>query len=93
MGSHGTFVLQRLGSVAFKLSAAIDLYSVNCGRVAVNRSAGHAVEFENIGRNVIVVSKSGLVETGPTALVAMAMHNSQSLPPLLLMTQIMVCFP
>jgi len=77
MGSRGTFMLQRLGSVAFKLFAAIDLYSV---------------EFENIGRNV-VVSKSGLVETGPTALVAMVMHNLQSLPPLLLMTQIMVCFP
>ena len=77
MGSRGTFMLQRLGSVALKLFAAIDLYSV---------------KFENIGRNV-VVSKSGLVETGPTALVAMVMHNLQSLPPLLLMTQIMVCFP
>ena len=92
MGSRGTFMLQRLGSVAFKLFAAIDLYSVNCGCVAVNRSAGHAVEFKNIGRNV-VVSKSGLVETGPTALVAMVMHNLQSSPPLLLMTQIMVYFP
>ena len=70
MGSCGTFVLQRLGSVAFKLFAAIDLelYSVNCGRDAANRSAGHAVEFENTGRNVVVVSKSGLVETGPTVL-------------------------
>ena len=57
MGSHGTFVLRRLGSVAFKLFAAIDLYSVNSGRVAANRSAGCAAEFKNIGRNVAIVSK------------------------------------
>jgi len=57
MGSHGTFVLRRLGSVAFKLFAAIDLYSVNSGRVAANWSAGCATEFENIGRNVVIVLK------------------------------------
>jgi len=56
MGSRRTFVLQRLGSVAFKLLfAAIDLYSVNCGHVAANWSAGCAAEFKNIGRNVVVV--------------------------------------
>jgi len=74
MGSRGTFVLQRIQSVAFKLFAAIDLHSVNCGRVAANWSAGHATEFENIGRNVVVVSKSGPVETGPTVLVATALE-------------------
>jgi len=51
MGSRGTFVLQRLGSVAFKLFAAIDFYSVNCQ----------------------LVSKSDLIETGPTVPVAMAL--------------------
>ena len=73
MGSRGTFVLWRLGSVAFKLFAAIDHYSVNCGHVAANRSAGRAADFENIGRNVVVALKSGPVETGPTVLVAMAL--------------------
>ena len=72
MGSHSTFVLWRLGSVAFKLSA-IDHYSVNCGHVAANQSARCAAEFENIGRNVAVALKSGPVETGPTVLVAMAL--------------------
>jgi len=42
VGSHGTFVI---GSLAFKLFAAIDLYSVNCGQVALYRSAGRVVEF------------------------------------------------
>ena len=78
MGSRGTFVLQRLGSDNFKLFAVINLYSVNCGRVAVNRSAGHAIEFKNIGRNVVVVSKSCLVETGPTVLVATVLASSPS---------------
>ena len=73
MGCHGTFVLGRLGSVAFKLFAAIDLFSVNCGHVAANWSARHATEFKNVGRNVVVVLKSGLVETGPTILVATAL--------------------
>ena len=53
MSSRGTFVLRRLGSVAFKLFAAIDLYSVNCGRMAAKRSAERTAEFENIGRNVV----------------------------------------
>jgi len=56
------------------LSNYIDLYSsVNCGHVAANRSAGRTAEFVNIGRNVVVASKSGPVETGPTVLVAMAL--------------------
>ena len=58
-----------LGSVAFKLFAAIDLYSVNCGRMAAKRSAKRTAEFKSIGRNVVVVSKSGPVETGPTVLL------------------------
>jgi len=64
----GSYIFQRLGSVTFKLFAAIDLYSVNCGRVAANRSAGCPAEFENI------VSKSGPVKTGPTVLVATALY-------------------
>jgi len=76
MGSRGPFVLQRLGSVAFKLHvfAAINLYSVNCGRVAANWSAGRTAEFE---RNVAVVSKSGPVETRQTLLVATALICSE----------------
>ena len=74
MGSRGTFVLRRLGSVAFKLFAAIDLYSVNLSCTAANQSAGCAAEFENIDRNVVVVSKSGPIETGPTILVATALN-------------------
>jgi len=60
----------------FKLFAAIDLYSVNFGHMAANRSAGCAAEFENIGRNVVVnvVLRSGPVETGPTTLVATALN-------------------
>ena len=49
------------------------LFSVNCGHVAANWSARHATEFKNVGRNVVVVLKSGLVETGPTILVATAL--------------------
>ena len=71
MGSRGTFVLRRLGSVAFKLFAAIGLYSVNCGRVAANRSAGRAAEFENIGSYCL--QKWSAVETGPTEPVATAL--------------------
>ena len=52
----------------FKLFAAIDLYSVNCGHV--NRPARRAAEFENI---MAVASKSGPVETRPTVLVATAL--------------------
>jgi len=52
MGCHGTFELRRLGSVAFKLFAAIDLHSVN---------------------RQLLVSKSGLVETGPAVPVATAL--------------------
>ena len=33
-------------------------------------------EFKNIGRNVVAVSKSGPVETGPTVLVAMALLHA-----------------
>ena len=51
----------------FKLFAAIGLYSVNYMYVVANWSAGHTIEFKNIGKNVVVVSKS---ESGPTALVA-----------------------
>jgi len=40
MGSCDTFMLWRLGSIAFKLFEAIDLYSVNCGHVTANWSAG-----------------------------------------------------
>jgi len=47
--------------------------SVNCGPVAANRSAGHAAEFVNIGRNVVVASKSGRVETRPTQPVTTAL--------------------
>ena len=74
MGSCGTFVLLRLGSITFKLFAAIDLYSVNCGHMALYRSAGCTAEFKNIGRNVVVASKSGPVETGPTIPVATALN-------------------
>ena len=42
--------------------------------MAANRSAGRAAEFENIGRNVVVASKRGLIETGATVLVATALH-------------------
>ena len=55
------------------LSKLIDLYSVNCGHEALYWSAGYAAEFKNIGRNVVVVSKSGAVDTGPTVLVATAL--------------------
>ena len=57
MGSRGTFVLLRLESIAFKLFAAIDLHSFDCGHVALYHSAGRAAQFENIGRNVVVASK------------------------------------
>jgi len=72
MGSHDTFALWRLGSVAFKLSISS---SVNCGHVAANRSAGRTAEFVNIGRNVVVALKSGPVETGPTVPVATALQH------------------
>ena len=52
--------------------------SVNFGYVAANRSAGHATNFVNIGRkNVVLVSKSGWVETEPIILVATALLNMQ----------------
>ena len=35
---------------------------------------GCATKFENIGRNVVVASERGSVETGPTVLVATALH-------------------
>ena len=41
--------------------------------MALYRSAWHAAEFENIGRNVVIASKSGPVETEPTVLVATAL--------------------
>ena len=80
LGPHGTFVLWRLGSIAFKLFAAIDLYSVNCGHVALYQSARRITEFENIGRNVVVASERGLVETGPTILVATALLHVDTPP-------------
>ena len=42
--------------------------------MAANWSAGRAAEFVNIGRNVLVASKSGPVETGPTVPVATALN-------------------
>ena len=62
-----------VGSITFKLFVAINLYFVNCGHVASNWSARCATKFKNIGRNVVVASKSGPVETGSTVLVAMAL--------------------
>ena len=56
------------GPVAFKLFAAIDLYSINYQHMAANWSAGRAAEFE------AVASKRGLVETKPTVLVTMVLH-------------------
>jgi len=41
--------------------------------MAANWSAGRAAKFENVGRNEVVASKSGPVETGPTVLVATAL--------------------
>ena len=41
--------------------------------MAASRSAGCAAEFVNIGRYVVVTSKSVPVETGPTILVATAL--------------------
>ena len=73
MGSHGTFVLSRLKSAAFKLFAAINLYSVNYGHMALYRSARRSAKFKNTGRNMVVASKSGPVETRPTVLVATAL--------------------
>jgi len=46
--------------------------------VAANQSAGHTAEFMNIGRNVVVALKIGLVETGPTVLVVMALNFQNS---------------
>jgi len=43
---------------------------VNCGHLAANQSVGRAAEFENIGRNEVVASKSAR----PTVLVAMALQ-------------------
>ena len=76
VGSHGTFVI---GSLAFKLFAAVDLYSVNCGQVALYRSAGRVVEFVNVGRNLVVATKSGPVETVPIVPVATALYKFVSL--------------
>ena len=46
--------------------------------MALYRSAGRTAEFENIGRNVVVASRSGLVETRPwpTILVAFIMGTT-----------------
>ena len=60
---------RRRGSIVVKLFAAIDLYSVNWGRMVAKRSAKCTAEIKSIGRNVVVVSKSGPVETGPTVLL------------------------
>jgi len=51
--------------------------------VAANRSAGCAAEFVNIGRNVVVALKSGLVETRLTVLVATALPISDQIIALL----------
>jgi len=51
VGSRGTFVLSNY------LKPSISS-SVNRGHVAVNRSDGRTAEFVNIGRNVVVASKS-----------------------------------
>ena len=45
MGSRGTFMLWRLGSVAFNYLKALISSAVNCGHVAANRSAGRVAEF------------------------------------------------
>ena len=62
------------GSIAFKVFAAINLYSVNCGHMALYQSAWCTAEFEDISRNVVVATKSGPVETGPTVPVATALN-------------------
>ena len=53
---------------------SLALSSVNYGHVAANRFARHAAKSVNIGRNVVVASKSGLVQIGPTVLVATALY-------------------
>jgi len=45
--------------------------------VTLYRSAGRAAEFVNVGRNVVVASKSGPVETVPTVPVATALNYSK----------------
>ena len=46
--------------------------------MALYQSAGRATELENIGRNVVVASKSGPVETRPTILVATTLCMASS---------------
>jgi len=46
----------------FKLFAAIGLYPVNY--MVANWSAGHTIDFKNIGKNVVVASKSKSRPTG-----------------------------
>jgi len=53
---------------------AINLCYVNCGHVAANWSASRTA----VGRNVVVASKSGPVETRPTILVATALCMASS---------------
>ena len=47
--------------------------SITCGHMAANRSRGRAAKFMNIGRDVVVASKSGLVETKPIIPMATAL--------------------
>ena len=69
MGSRSTFVLWRLGSLAFKQFVAIDLYSVNCAHVALYTGLPGAPP-----NYVVVALKSGPVETVPTVPVATALQ-------------------
>jgi len=54
--------------------------SVNCGHMAANQSARHTTKFVNIGRNMVVASKSGSFETGPTILLAKSLHPKTQSP-------------
>ena len=54
--------------------------SVNCGHVAASRSAGCTAEFVNIGRSMVVASKSGRVETRPTRPVTTALKSGRGRP-------------
>ena len=77
---HPHFLVIRMGSLGtFKLFAAVDLYSVlacqlwSCGCQPVCRVRRRIWDY---WQNVVVASKSGPVETGPTVLMATALYNS-----------------
>ena len=57
IGSCSTFVLWRLKSIAFKLFVAIDLHSVDCGHVALYRSAGCAAQFGKLAEMWLLPQK------------------------------------